>query len=390
MSIKKEVNIGVIGLGWMGEVHSRGYNAIRDRFPECGFTVNLHAVAESSPARAEAAKKRFGFKNVFADWKDLVACKEIDAVDITAPNALHLELVKAVSKAEKHVLCEKPMGRYPEETLEAVQAARAAGVITAIGYNYRWAPVVQYLKQLIDSGKLGTITHYHGRFLNGYASDPLALFSWRFEKEQGLGTLGDLLVHSIDMAHMLAGPVTSVVSDKEIFIKQRPIPQKNSGTHYDAGRATDPMGSVTNEDYVNVLVRFANGARGIFEACRVINGAKCEMSFEIYGTKGCAKWNLEHMNQLYLQYKNESNPAEDGYLNILESPFHPYHKYFSPAPGIPISYDDLKTIEVFNFAKAVATGVQGEIGFDQAYAVARVQQAIVRSWNSGSWETVAA
>jgi predicted dehydrogenase len=53
-----------------------------------------------------------------------------------------------------------------------------------------------------------------------------------------------------------------------------------------------PMGEVTNEDYVNALVHFANGARGMLESCRVINGARCDMSFEIYGTRGTITVNI--------------------------------------------------------------------------------------------------
>ena len=78
------------------------------------------------------------------------------------------------------------MGKESGETVLSAQAAKAAGIITGVGYNYRWAPVVQYARQLIADGKLGQITHYHGRFLNGYAGDPRGFLSWRFETEHGL------------------------------------------------------------------------------------------------------------------------------------------------------------------------------------------------------------
>jgi len=138
---------------------------------------------------------------------------------------------------------------------------------------------------------LERLTHYHGHFLNGYAGDPNGFLSWRFEEQHVLGTLSDLMLHVIDMAHMLAGPITRVTSDKEIFIRRRPIPPSGSGTHYDVGSSDGPMGDVTNEDYVSALVHFANGTHGMLEACRVINGAKCDMSFEIHGTQGAIKWN---------------------------------------------------------------------------------------------------
>jgi predicted dehydrogenase len=148
------------------------------------------------------------------------------------------------------------------------------------------------------------------------------------------------------------------------------------------------MGDVTNEDYVSALVRFDNGARGILEACRVINGAKCDMSFEIHGTRGALQWGLGRMNELQLQWRNDANPAEDGYTTLLSGPAHPYHRHFNPAGGLNLGYDDLKVIEAYNFLRSVATGEQGQPGFAEALAVAHVQQAIMRSWESERWEAV--
>ena len=110
--------------------------------------------------------------------------------------------------AGKHIFCEKPVGRSPQETARIELLARKAGVMSFVGFNYRWAPMVQHLHQLIQEGKLGSLTHYRGRFFSMYGSNPLGLLTWRFQEEQaGLGVLGDILSHVIDMAHMLAGPV---------------------------------------------------------------------------------------------------------------------------------------------------------------------------------------
>lgn len=382
------IGIGVIGMGWMGEVHSRSYRAMQDRFHESGLQPRLVVCADPVEARAQAAQARFGFEHYTTDWRAVIADPAVKVVNVAAPNGMHLEINRAAAAAGKHILCEKPVGKDPHETVLSAAAVREAGVLSFVGYNYRWAPVVQYARQLIAEGKLGRLTHYHGRFLNGYAGDPNGFLSWRFEQEHGLGTLSDLMSHAIDMAHMLAGPITRVTSDKEIFIRRRPIPQPGSGTHYDVGSSDSPMGDVTNEDYVSSLVHFANGAHGMLESCRVINGARCDMSFELHGTRGAVKWNMERMNELQLQWRNDDNPAEEGYTTLLSGPAHPYHRHFNPAWGLNLGYDDLKVIEAYNFLHSVATGQQGEPGFDEALAVARVQQAIIRSWESGRWEAV--
>jgi predicted dehydrogenase len=194
--------------------------------------------------------------------------------------------------------------------------------------------------------------------------------------------------HVLDMAHMLVGPVTRLVANRETFIKQRPVPRPGVGTHYDKATGDEPRGEVTNEDYVSALAHFENGAQGILEACRVINGAKCDMSFELYGTKGALKWNMENMNALEFQRRNDTNPAQDGYTTLLSGPAHPFHHHFNPAWGCGLGYDDLKVIEAYKFLKSVVDDIQDEPGLKAAYEVACVQRAMMRSWDSGCWEKV--
>src|SRR5256714_5980781 len=242
----RTIGIGVIGMGWMGEVHSRSYRAIPDRFYESGIFPRLVVCADPVEARAQAARQRFGFERYTTDWRTVITDPAVEVVNVAAPDGMHLEINRAAARAGKHILCEKPVGKDPQETIESVAAARKAGVLTAVGYNYRWAPLVQYARQLIAEGKLGRLTHYHGRFLNGYAADPNGFLSWRFEQEHGLGTLSDLMSHVIDLAHMLAGAIVRVSSDKENFFRMRPPPQPGSGTPYDVGRRGSPLGGGGN------------------------------------------------------------------------------------------------------------------------------------------------
>src|SRR5262249_61661245 len=96
---------------------------------------------------------------------------------------LAVEVVQAAAAAAKHVFCEKPVGGTPEQTARAAAAPRAAGVVSGVGYNYRFAPLVRYAAELIATGRLGQITNYRGRFFSMYGSDPLGVLSWRFEQD---------------------------------------------------------------------------------------------------------------------------------------------------------------------------------------------------------------
>lgn len=382
------LGIGVIGMGWMGQAHSRAYRNVADRFYDSGIRPRLVICGDEVEARARQAQEALGFASFTTDWREVVNHPEVQVVNIASPNFMHLEMVRAVTAAGKHVFCEKPVGRTPQETAEIEHLARQAGVMSFVGFNYRWAPMVQYAKQLIDEGRLGKITHYRGRFFAMYGSNPLGHLTWRFKQEYaGSGVLGDIMSHAVDMAHMLIGPIVRVVSSRHTFIPERPLPT-GQGTHFGLGHPDDPMGPVENEDYVGALVQFANGAQGSFETCRAIFGPKCEMSFEVNGTKGALKWNFERMNELEL-YLPDEDAAHDGYTTLLGGPRFPLHGRFNPGDGIGIGYEDLKCIEAFNFLQSIVEGKQREPSFASALNLASVQEAMMRSWSSGQWEKLA-
>lgn len=380
------IGIGVIGMGWMGEVHSRSYRQVIDRFYDSNIKARLVICSDNVEERARTAQERFGFEQHTANWRDVINHPAVDVVNIAAPNGLHLEMVQAAAETGKHIFCEKPVGKDPQQTAQCEQAARRAGVHTFVGYNYRWPPMVQYAKQLIDEGRLGRLTHYRSHYLACYASNPYGLLSWRFLKENGLGILGDLGSHAIDTAHLIVGPMSKVIGNRETFIRQRPLAQPGKGTHFSIGGPDDPTGEVTNEDYVSLLVSFENGVQGTIEMCRVINGPKAEYTFELHGTEGALKWNFERMNELQVQFRTDD--ANDGYTTLLGGPDHPYHARFNPGPGIGIGYEDLKAIEAHNFLKSIVDDTPGHPNFGDALAVASVQAAVERSWESERWEEV--
>ncbi|MFV1963235.1 MAG: Gfo/Idh/MocA family protein, partial [Acidimicrobiia bacterium] len=383
----KELRIGLVGFGWMGQAHSRSYRAIPTYFPSDGISPRLVGVADSVPERVKLAMDNFGYESGTGSWHDLIARADIDIIDITAPTAMHREIAEAAAAAGKHVFCEKPVGLNLTETEAMERATRHAGVITGCGYNYRWAPMVQYTKQLIDDGRFGDLTHYRGRFFSMYGRDRLGVLSWRFlQDEAGHGALTDIMSHAVDMALHLAGPIKRVVSTKNIFVKERPLPTPGEGTHYDRGSPGDPMGNVTNEDYVGALVEFDNGVRGTLEADRSIFGPQSSMAYELNGSKGAASWDHESLNQLRL-YLPQEQPV-DGFIEVLSGDAFPHQPNFVPGGGNSIGYEDMKVIEALEYLKAVASGTQHHPGFSDALAVAYVLDTMTRSWQSEHWETV--
>lgn len=384
--MSKRIGIGVIGFGWMGQAHSRGCRRAPSYFPNRDYEPDLVVVSDTVAARRDDAVRSFGFRRAVEDWREVMSDPDVDVVFITAPNMLHVEMAEAAAAVGKHVFCEKPVGGTPAQTVRAEQAARHAGVITGVGYNYRWAPLVQYARQMIADGTIGTVTNYYGRFYSMYGSDPMGLLSWRFLVDQaGHGVSTDILSHSVDLAHYLVGPITRVVGTGETFIKQRPLPS-GSGTHYDRGKPGDPTGEVTNEDYAAMMCVFGNGARGTFEVCRSVVGPESQNMFEVYGTKGSIRWNFEKMNEL--QVYVAADHAHTGYTTVYGGDRFPHHGNFVPGSANGIGFEDLVCIEDHEFLQSVAAGRQHVPGFSEALQYVSVQQAVLDSWADGRWHDV--
>ncbi len=384
----RELGIGLIGMGWMGQVHARSYSLARQRFPDGGVSARLVICSDNIERRAESARDLLSFEAATTRWQDVIEHPDVQIVNIATPNNLHVEIVEAAAAAGVHIFCEKPVGRSPQETAQIESIARKAGLLSFVGFNYRWAPLVIHAKKLISNGALGELTQYRGRFFSMYGSDPLSLLSWRFDREiAGYGVLGDIMAHVTDMALYLAGGVKRLISNSHTFITERPLPIPGKGTHYSRGAPADPKGAVTNEDYVGALLEFENGARGSVEVSRSIYGPKNQMAFELNGTKGAINWDFERMNELQV-YLPDADGGHDGYMRLVGGDQYPYHGSFNPGEGSGLGYEDLKVIEAFQFLQSVAEGKQRAPGLSEALAVAEVHAAMIRSWESGAWEDV--
>ena len=386
-----ELGVGLISVGWMGKLHSRAYQAIPVVYPGLRIAPRLVHAADTAPDRAEYARDVLGYGRASTDYRDVLADPEVDVVSICAPNLLHREIGIAAAQAGKPFWIEKPVGRNAVDTAAVADAARAAGVTTSIGYNYRHAPAVERIRELIANGELGRITNVRAVFFNGYASEPNAALSWRFKKDlAGSGALGDLLSHVVDLVQYVVGPITEVCGLLSTVHQQRPILAMGQANHF-AVIENGELGDVENDDYAAALVRFAGdspgaGAVGTIEASRIIVGPQCGLTVEVYGTEGSATWNFEQMNELKLAL-GRSGPHQ-GYTTILGNQSQGDYAAFQPGPGNSLGYDDLKVIEAKKFLVAVTGGEQRHSTIDEALADAAVIAAIASSAEDGQWHPV--
>ncbi|GAB2537394.1 Gfo/Idh/MocA family protein [Gracilibacillus alcaliphilus] len=382
---QKPIRIGMIGYQFMGKAHSHAYRDLPFYF-DTPLKPELKVIAGRDEEAVKEAQERFGFEAYETDWRKVIERDDIDVIDIVTPNHTHKEIALAAIKAGKHIIIEKPLALTVEDAKEMYQAAKASGVKHMICHNYRFAPAIQFAKQLIDQGKIGRVFHYRANYLQDFIIDPDFPLVWRLKKEiAGSGALGDIGAHSLDLARFLIGEFTELTSTMETFIKERPLGEMSGGLS--AKGSSDQKGEVTVDDAVAIIARFENGALGTFEATRFANGNRNKNKFEINGEKGSIRWDMEDMNNLEL-YLSDDAPGEQGFhlINCTEE-VHPYAGAYWPAGHI-IGYEHTFINLVDEFFRAIAEDYQPKPDFEDGVRNQILLDAVEKSAEAKSWVTI--
>jgi predicted dehydrogenase len=375
----KPVNVGMIGYGFMARAHSNAYRRVSNFF-DLEYQPVLKAACARNEANAKEFAGRWGYESVETDWKKLLERKDIDLIDICAPNNLHREIAMAAIKAGKMVMCEKPLAMNSQEGIEMVRAAEAAKIPNMVWYNYRRVPAVTLAKQLIDQGKLGRIFHFRAKFLQDWTiSADLPQGGqglWRLDvNAAGSGVTGDLLAHCIDTAVWLNGPIKSVSAMTETFVKER--------KHALTGKV-EPVGI---DDACAFMARFANGSMATFESTRYARGHKALYTFEINGEHASIAWDLHDLHRMqYFDHRDEGILRGWRSIHVTDGD-HPYMGHWW-VPGLQIGYEHTFVHQVADFFEGLAKGKPAGPTFRDALETQRVCDAVLKSAKSGQWVEV--
>ncbi|MBN1624862.1 MAG: Gfo/Idh/MocA family oxidoreductase [Clostridia bacterium] len=382
----KEINAGLIGYKFMGRAHSNAFRQV-NHFFNADAKINLKAICGRDKISVQNAASKFGFESYETDWKKLIDRDDIDFVDITSPGNLHSDMALYAAYRKKHIFCEKPLANDSAKAFEMWKAAKAAGIKHQVGFNYRFVPAILLAKKLIDDGRLGTIYHFRGLYLQDWIVDPEFPLVWRLDKTvAGSGAHGDINAHIIDLAHYLVGDMKKVIGMQKTFIRKRPIVETMDGLKA-SGSSDAALGEVTVDDASVFMTEFQNGALGTFEATRFATGRKNGMSFEINGSKGSVKFEFEKMNEL--QYYNNDDPAtEKGFrvISVTEDS-HAYAGNWWP-PGHIIGYEHTFVHEMFEFVQSIANDRAATPDFEDGYKCCRILDAVDTSIKDGQWINV--
>ncbi len=379
MSEKKDLNIGLVGYGFMGRTHSNAYCKVSNLF-DLEYRPRLKAICGRSEDNAKAFAAQWGYESVETDWKALVARDDIDAIDICTPNNTHAEIAIAAAKAGKMILCEKPLSMNTAEGEEMVKKIEEAGVANTVWYNYRRVPAVTLAKQLIDEGRLGKIFHYRANFLQDWTiSTDLpqgGAALWRLDvNAAGSGVTGDLLAHCIDTAIWLNGGITDVSAMTETFIKER------------MHNLTGKVEKVGIDDACTFMCHFGNGSLGLFESTRYARGHKALYTLEINGEHASIRWDLHDLHRLeYFDHRDDSLVRGWRSVHVTDGDMPYMDKWW--VPGLQIGYEHTFVHQVADFLEGLAKGQPTSPTFAEALETQKVCDAVLSSAASKQWVNV--
>ncbi|MCB1885799.1 MAG: Gfo/Idh/MocA family oxidoreductase [Geminicoccaceae bacterium] len=362
--------VGLVGSGFMGRSHALAYATASVVFP-LARPPRLAFLADANEDLAARAARELGFARHTGDWRTLVADPEVDLVDVTAPNRLHKPIALEALKAGKPVYCEKPLAPTAKDAKAMADAAAEADLPTFVGFNYLRNPMSRLAREIVESGEIGEPYNFRGIHAEDYMSDPAGSWTWRLDPKGGGGAAADLGSHIIAMARFLMGPIERLTADLTTRFSPRP----------DAGGTMRP---VEVDDEARALVRFQSGAVGTIEASWIATGRKMHLAFEITGTRGSIRLNMERMNELRL-YVAGGKAGRGGYALIPAGPEHPDYAPFCPAPGHQLGFNEVKAIEVKDILAALSGGPAFLPDFGEAAEVQAVVDAVLMAGREGRW-----
>ncbi len=371
---RTEVRIGLLGCGFMGKCHTNAYKKIPYIYPEANLMPRLVALCDKDAEKAAREAARYGYEEYCTDWNELVADERIDVVDNCGPDPVHPEPCVAALKNGKNVICEKPMAVSVDDARRMRDAAATASGKAMCTFNYRFMPAVQMAKDLIASGRLGTVYQMRVHYLQMAGHDPsLSPDEAWYSAWPHSGGLQGIGSHAIDQCRFLAGEIKSVSALVRAFNEDRAVPS-----------AGDPQAFA--DEGTAALLEFENGAIGVMESSVVATGRKNFLSWEVNASKGSLRWDLEHPNSLFACLEGSRDDSLMGFseISVTESG-HPYVGPWWPH-GHNLGWEHCHIIEKFHFLDAVANSRDlspYQATFEDGYRVAVIIDAMRKSSRSG-------
>ena len=249
------MRIGLVGIGSMGHAHASAWRALG---------ADVAGVLARSELSTDEFASRFGL-NVFTSYEELL--DSVDIVDLCVPTDLHRAFTEQAAAAGRHVICEKPVALTLEDGRAMAEACERAGVRLFIAHVLRFFPHYRAARDLLANGSLGDLGVLT---LRRVSAAPMGDTGWFADEARSGGMLFDLMIHDLDYARWLGGPVERVYA-----------------------RSLRGQNLTTAADYAQVTLRFTSGALALIEGGWVLPPGGFRTAFDVAGTEGLIEWNSD-------------------------------------------------------------------------------------------------
>ncbi len=286
MTASRRLRLGMVGGGqgaFIGAVH-RIAARLDDEYELVAGTLS----SSRDRALASAAELRIAPDRAYDDFKEMAhreadRADRIDVAAIVAPNHVHHAAACAFLDAGIHVICDKPMTTTVDDARDLVRRVGAGSALFALTHNYTGYPMVRQAREMVAASELGRIrvvqVEYPQEWLSARLEDTgQKQAAWRTDPARSgpAGCLGDIGTHGFNLAEFITGlSCTSVAADLTTFVPGRRL-----------------------DDNAHLLLRFADGAKGMLWASQVAPGHENSLRVRVYGEKAGLDWSQEHPNQL--------------------------------------------------------------------------------------------
>ena len=284
--LNRRLRLGMVGGGrgaFIGAVH-RMVARLDDRWDFVAGALS----SDPERARLSGEDLRLAPDRIYTDFAAMAEAEKarpdpIDAVAIVTPNHMHAAPAKAFLNAGIHVICDKPLTTTRQDADDLARLAAERNLIFAVTHNYTGHPLVRQARAMVAAGDIGRLRVVQVEYAQDWLTTALEETDhkqarWRTDPAISgpVGAVGDIGTHAFNLAEFIAGAeVASLAAELSVFV---------------AGRRLD--------DNAHMMLRFANGARGMLWCSQVAVGNENGLRIRLYGDKGGLEWQQENPNVL--------------------------------------------------------------------------------------------
>lgn len=358
------VRVGVVGTSWFAETL---HLAALSSHPG----ASIAAICGRNRQRASQVASDHIIPHVFTDYREMIASGLLDAVVVVSPDSTHHPITMAALGAGLHVMCEKPLALTADQARQMYDTATAAGLITLVGFTWRWVPPLNYVHHLIHQGYVGRC--HDARFLYQHGGSFDTAYRWQLDPGQSNGILGNLGSHMIDLARWYVGEISRVSGHLASFVDR------------DGPDGERPFASAN--DSAVIAVEFVDGGHGTIQVSGVTHIGERGQDFQIgiYGDAGSLEVNFDFTSARLRgvrrgdeQWRELPVPVE--FLGQGDNPPAWVFDFFAPFTNQSVG-DRL-------FIDAIMTGRTAEPSFYDGWKAQQIVDAALASHHAGRWATI--